>query len=96
MCPKKVKTINKEDGSLKLLKYEKPTHREQYLIYESHHHQCHCKKKNGVTRALFDRRTSLLMKRRSKRRSRKHWKLVVFQFESGLWKKVKNQIKQKT
>ena len=49
--------VKKEDGSVKLLIYRKPTHTDQYLNYKSHHplHQ-----KMGVIRTLFDRKDRIV------------------------------------
>lgn len=49
--------VKKDDGSLKLQVYRKPTHTDQYLNYTSHHplHQ-----KLGVIRTLYDRKESIV------------------------------------
>jgi hypothetical protein len=49
--------VRKEDGSVKLLVYRKPTHTDQYLSFQSHHplHQ-----KLGVIRTLYDRKNSIV------------------------------------
>ena len=49
--------VKKEDGTVKLLVYRKPTHTDQYLNYASHHplHQ-----KLGVIRTLYDRNDNVV------------------------------------
>ena len=49
--------VKKEDGTVKLLVYRKPTHTDQYLNYGSHHplHQ-----KLGVIRTLYDRMNKVI------------------------------------
>ena len=49
--------VKREDGTVKLLVYRKPTHTDQYLNYNSHHplHQ-----KLGVIRTLLDRKEHIV------------------------------------
>ena len=49
--------VKKEDGTVKLLVYRKPTHTDQYLNYKSHHtlHQ-----KLDVIRTLYNRKDNIL------------------------------------
>ena len=78
--------VKKEDGSVKLLVYRKPTHTDQYLNYESHHPLHH---KLGVIRTLYDRKNNIVTeeadKREEEKKVQKHWKRAVIQ--SGLLKK---------
>ncbi|XP_072050219.1 uncharacterized protein [Amphiura filiformis] len=49
--------VKKDDGTVKLLVYRKPTHTDQYLNYQSHHplHQ-----KLGVIRTLYNRKNTIV------------------------------------
>ena len=51
--------IQKQDGTIKLCIYRKPTHTNQYLQFQSHHplHQ-----KLGVVRTLLDRKDTIVTK----------------------------------
>ena len=87
--------VRKEDGSLKLLVYRKPTHTDQYLNYESHHplHQ-----KLGVIRTLFDRKNNIVTEEDDKREEEKKVReaLETCGYPKWTYEKVKNQMKQKT
>ncbi len=47
--------VRQDDGRVKV--YRKPTHTDQYLLFESHHPLIH---KLGVIRTLMDRRDSII------------------------------------
>ena len=89
--------VRKDDGSLKLLVYRKPTHTltDQYLNYESHHplHQ-----KLGVIRTLFDRKNNIVTEEDDKREEEKKVReaLETCGYPEWAFEKVKNQTKQKT
>ena len=87
--------VRKENGSLKLLVYRKPTHTDQYLNYESHHplHQ-----KMGVIRTLFDRKNNIVTEEDDKREEEKKVReaLETCGYPKWTFEKVKNQMKQKT
>ena len=49
--------VRREDGTIKLLVYRKPTHTDQYLNFRSHHPLHH---KLGVIRTLLDRKDNIV------------------------------------
>jgi hypothetical protein len=61
--------VRREDGSIKLLVFRKPTHTEQYLNFNSHHplHQ-----KLGVRRSLLDRCKSVVTEHTDRLTEEKH------------------------
>ncbi|XP_072020328.1 uncharacterized protein [Amphiura filiformis] len=60
--------VKKDDGTVKLLVYRKPTHTDQYLNYQSHHplHQ-----KLGVVRTLYNRKDTIVTEEQDKEEEEK-------------------------
>ena len=85
--------VKKEDGSVKLLVYRKPTHTNQYLNYESHHPLHH---KLGVIRTLYNRKNNIVMEEADKREEEKKVQkaLETCSYPKWTFEKVKNQMKQ--
>ena len=61
--------VRREDGTVKLLVYRKPTHPDQYLALDSHHplHQ-----KLGVVRTLLDRKDRVITEESDKIEEEEH------------------------
>ena len=61
--------VKREDGTVKLLVYRKPTHTDQYLNYNSHHplHQ-----KLGVIRTLLDRKEHIVTEEADRKEEEQH------------------------
>ena len=85
--------VKKEDGSVKLLVYRKPTHTDQYLNYESHHPLHH---KLGVIRTLYDRKNNIVTEEADKREEEKKVQkaLETCGYPKWTFEKVTNQMKQ--
>ncbi len=85
--------VRKDDGSVKLLVYRKPTHTDQYLNYESHHplHQ-----KMGVIRTLYDRKDNIISEECDRKEEEKKVQsaLKTCGYPKWTFEKVKNQMKQ--
>jgi hypothetical protein len=83
--------IRKEDGSLKLQVYRKPTHTDQYLNFTSHHPIEH---KLSVVRTLLDRSRSLVSETIDKEEEEKHVETALMSCGYPKWtfNKVKNQM----
>ncbi|XP_072018311.1 uncharacterized protein [Amphiura filiformis] len=83
--------VKKEDGTVKLLVYRKPTHTDQYLNYQSHHplHQ-----KLGVIRTLYNRKDSVVTEEEDKVEEEKKVQeaLRTCGYPDWTFKKVKDQI----
>ena len=82
--------VKKEDGTVKLLVYRKPTHTDQYLNYKSHHplHQ-----KLGVIRTLYDRKDNLVTEEADKDQKEQivQTALQLCGYPQWTFKKVKDQ-----
>ena len=82
--------VKKEDDTVKLLVYRKPTHTDQYLNYKSHHslHQ-----KLGVIRTLFDRKDNLVTEEADKDQEEQKVQtaLQLCGYPQWTFKKVKDQ-----
>jgi hypothetical protein len=83
--------VRKEDGTVKLLVYRKPTHTDQYLSFQSHHplHQ-----KLGVIRTLYDRKNTIVTEEgdREDEERKVQQALQVCGYPDWTFKKVKNQM----
>ena len=64
----------KEDGSLDITVYRKPTHTDRYLQYSSHHPQ-HVKR--GLIKCLFNRAEGITLRTDNLRREKKHLTRVL-------------------
>ena len=86
--------VRKEDGSVKLLVYRKPTHTDQYLNFDSHHplHQ-----KLGVIRTLYDRKDNIITEAADKEEEEKTIQEALRKCGYPPWtfKKVKHQMATK-
>jgi len=83
--------VRKEDNSLKLQIYRKPTHTDQYLNFTSHHPIEH---KLSVVRTLLDRSRSLVSETIDKEEEEKHVEKALMSCGNPKWtfKKVKSQM----
>ena len=83
--------VKKEDGTVKLLVYRKPTHTDQYLNYKSHHplHQ-----KLGVIRTLYDRKDNIVTEEDDKQQEEQKVQaaLQLCGYPQWTFKKVKDQM----
>ncbi|XP_072019530.1 uncharacterized protein [Amphiura filiformis] len=83
--------VKKDDGTVKLLVYRKPTHTDQYLNYQSHHplHQ-----KLGVIRTLYNRKDSVVTEEEDKveEEEKVNEALRTCGYPDWTFKKVKDQL----
>ncbi len=83
--------IRKDDGSVKLCVYRKPTHTDQYLNFNSHHPIQH---KLGVVRTLMDRCQKLVTDEQDRKEEENHIRTALKKCGYPEWtfNKVKQQI----
>ncbi|XP_072048938.1 uncharacterized protein [Amphiura filiformis] len=83
--------VKKDDGTVKLLVYRKPTHTDQYLNYQSHHplHQ-----KLGVVRTLYNRKDTIVTEEQDKEEEEKKIQeaLQTCGYPKWSFEKVKDQM----
>ncbi|XP_072033096.1 uncharacterized protein [Amphiura filiformis] len=83
--------VKKDDGTVKLLVYRKPTHTDQYLNYQSHHplHQ-----KLGVVRTLYNRKDTIVTEEQDKEEEEKKIQeaLQTSGYPKWSFEKVKDQM----
>ena len=83
--------VRKEDGTVKLLVYRKPTHTDQYLNYQSHHpvHQ-----QLGVIRTLYDRKNRVITEEEDMKEEEEKVNnaLEICGYPKWTFKKVKEQM----
>ena len=86
--------VRRDDGTIKLLVYRKPTHTDQYWAFDSHH-PLH--KKLGVVRTLLDRKERVVSEDVDKIREEEHIRQALSRCGYPKWTvdKVKNDIKRK-
>ena len=64
----------KDDGSLDITVYRKPTHTDRYPCYSSHHPQY---VKRGLVRCLFNRAKGITLEPRNRRQEKRHLTRVL-------------------
>ncbi|XP_072041087.1 uncharacterized protein [Amphiura filiformis] len=83
--------VRKDDGTVKLMVYRKPTHTDQYLNYQSHHplHQ-----KLGVIRSLYYRKDTIVTEEADKEEEEKKVQkaLQTCGYPNWTFEKVKDQM----
>ena len=86
--------VRRENGTVKLLVYRKPTHTDQYLAFDSHHplHQ-----KLGVVRTLLDRKDRVITDESDKIKEEEHIRQALARCGYPAWTvdKVKQDMEKK-
>ncbi|XP_072033426.1 uncharacterized protein [Amphiura filiformis] len=81
----------KDDGSLKICIYRKPTHTDQYLQFQSHHPLHH---KLGVVRTLIDRKDSIVSEEIDRQKETSHIEQALNQCGYPQWS-IKKVVEEK-
>ena len=89
-----VKVIVNDDGTIRLQIYRKPTHTDQYLMFDSHHPLEH---KLSVVRTLLNRKEEIVTDESDKLEEDKHIKTVLKACKYPDWaiKRVEKQLSDK-